>query len=109
MRETRAGGVRRDMTVKIEGPVLLLMGPLGAFFSRLADFLLGHGVSTYKVMFPLREYFPHKRHLVLLYDRPMTEWREFFRGGVKKNGIRHLFMYGDFVIPHKMAIDLARR
>jgi capsular polysaccharide export protein len=97
------------LTVEIKGPVLLLMGPLGSFFSRLADFLLRNGVSTHKVMFPLREFFPGKKNIVLNYSRPMTEWRPYLQEVVARHGIRHMFMYGDFSIPHKTAIELANQ
>ena len=95
--------------VKIKGPVLLLMGPLGSFFSRLADFFLGNNVPTHKIMFPLREFFPGKKRIVHFYDGPMGEWREHLLKIVQEHGIKHLFMYGDFIQPHKIAIDLANQ
>lgn len=96
------------MNVTIEGPILLLMGPLGSFFSRLADFFLAKGVSTYKIMFPLRELFPRKSKIVLHYSEPASEFRSYLEEVVTKYGIRHMFMYGDFIIPHKIAIELAK-
>jgi hypothetical protein len=97
------------LKVKIKGPVLLLMGPFGSFFSRLADFFLAHDVPTHKIMFPLREFFPGKKRIVRFYDGPMSEWREFLAGIIAGHGIKHLLMYGDFIQPHKIAIDLANQ
>jgi capsular polysaccharide export protein len=94
-------------TVRIEGPVLLLMGPLGTFFARLAAHLEERGVPVWKVSFPLYEFgFP--RHQRLAYKRPMDEFRSFLREQIEARGIRHLFMYGDFIDPHRIAIDLVR-
>src|SRR6266446_114705 len=95
------------MKVRIKGPVLLLMGPLGSFFSRFADYLLANNVRIHKVMFPLREFFPRKKHMTHYYDRPMSEWRSYLSDMIARHGIKHLFMYGDFPKPHKIAIELA--
>jgi len=38
----------------------------------------------------------------------MEEWRPFLRALIAERGIRHVFMYGDFIIPHRIAIEEAR-
>ena len=94
-------------TVSIEGPVLLLMGPLGTFFARLAAHFEERGVPVWKVAFPLHEFgFP--AHQRLPYEGPMSEFRSFLLQEIQNKGIRHLFMYGDFIDPHRIAIDLVR-
>lgn len=94
-------------TVSIEGPVLLLMGPIGLFFARLANHLERQGVPVWKVSFPLHE-FGFAKHQRLTYAEPMHDFRQFLRLQIEAKGIRHLFMYGDFIDPHRIAIDLVR-
>jgi len=93
--------------IRIEGPVLLLMGPLGIFFSRLARHLEGRGVPVWKVAFPLHEFgFPARQRLA--YRGEMTGFRAFLEQQIRDKSIRHVFMYGDFVAPHQIAISLIK-
>jgi capsular polysaccharide export protein len=93
--------------VQIEGPVLLLMGPIGLFFARFSRYLRGCGIPVTKVAFPLREFgFPAEVRVP--FDGSMEEWRPFLRQLLAERGIRHIFMYGDFIIPHRIAIEEAR-
>lgn len=93
--------------VRIDGPVLLLMGPIGLFFARFCRYLRGCGIPVTKVSFPLREFgFP--REVRVPYSGSMQDWRPFVRELIRERGIRHIFMYGDFIIPHRIAIEEAR-
>jgi capsular polysaccharide export protein len=93
--------------VAIEGPVLMLMGPLGTFFARLADHLETRGANITKLSFPLHEFgFP--AHQRVAYAGPMEDYKPFLRALMLERGIRHLFMYGDFIDPHRLAIELVR-
>lgn len=84
------------------------MGPLGAFFARLAEYLERKGVPVTKVSFPLHEFgFPAHQRVPFAGD--MEEFQPFLRGLILERGIRHLFMYGDFIDPHRLAIDLVRK
>ena len=87
--------------------MLLLMGPLGSFFSRLAAHLEARGVPVWKLSFPLHEFgfAPHQR---IPYAGPMDEFHSFLLNEIRSKGIRHLFMYGDFIDPHRIAIEIAR-
>lgn len=92
-------------TIRIEGPVLLLIGPLGIFFSRLARHLESRGVPVWKVAFPLHEFgFPDRQRLA--YRGKMAEFRAFLEQQIREKSIRHIFMYGDFLAPHQIAISL---
>jgi capsular polysaccharide export protein len=94
--------------VEIRGPVLLLMGPIGLFFSRFWHYLQACGVPAYKVSFPLHEFgFPARARIP--YSGTMEKWPEFLRQVIAEKGIRHIFMYGDFIDPHRLAIEEARR
>ncbi len=97
----------RVKEVAIEGPVLMLMGPLGTFFARLANHLESRGASITKLSFPLHEFgFPGHQRVV--YGGPMDDFKPFLRALILERGIRHLFMYGDFIDPHRLAIELVR-
>ena len=93
--------------VRIEGPVLLLMGPIGLFFSRFSRYLQGCGIPVTKVSFPLRE-FGFASEICVPFQRSMQDWRPFLRQLLQERGIRHIFMYGDFIIPHRIAIEEAQ-
>ncbi|MFZ0408136.1 MAG: 1-acyl-sn-glycerol-3-phosphate acyltransferase [Cyanobium sp.] len=95
-------------SVLIEGPVLLLMGPIGTFFARLAEHLEKSGVPVWKVSFPLHE-FGFSRRQRLCYGGAMEEFQSFLSEQIEARGIRHLFMYGDFIDPHRLAIELVQR
>ena len=57
--------------------------------------------------FPLHEFgFPSEVRVP--YDGTMEDWRPFLRQLLQERGIRHIFMYGDFIIPHRIAIEEAR-
>lgn len=93
--------------VRIDGPVLLLMGPIGLFFARFCRYLRGCGIPVTKVAFPLQEFgFP--REVEVPFSGDMEAWRPFLRQLLLDRGIRHIFMYGDFIIPHRIAIEEAQ-
>ncbi|MFN9645189.1 MAG: 1-acyl-sn-glycerol-3-phosphate acyltransferase [Cyanobacteriota bacterium] len=60
-----------------------------------------------KVSFPLHEFGfpPHQR---VPFDAGMDAFQPFLRALILERGIRHLFMYGDFIDPHRLAIDLVQ-
>lgn len=94
--------------VPIQGPVLLLMGPIGLFFARLHRYLREGGIPVTKVIFPLHEFgFPPSG--CVAYRGSMQEWRPFLRQLLAERRIRHIFMYGDFIIPHRIAIEEAQQ
>lgn len=94
--------------VPIVGPVLLLMGPIGLFFARFSRYLRDCGIPVTKVIFPLYE-FGFRRDERVLFQGAMQEWRPFLRQLLQERGIRQIFMYGDFIIPHRIAIEEAQR
>jgi len=89
----------------IKGPVLFLMGPLGTFFARFANDLQSQGVPITKVMFPLYE-FGFKKYQCLSYRGNMEAYPAFLQRILLEKNIRHVFMYGDFIDPHRLAIDV---
>ncbi len=91
--------------VLIEGPAIFLMGPIGTFFSRLASFLEKNDIKTFKVNFPLYEY-GFKKSSRLSYTNDIYKFKGFLEEIIIKEKIKHIFMYGNVLIPHKMALDL---
>jgi capsular polysaccharide export protein len=94
--------------VAIEGPVLLLIGPIGTFFARLADHFEHRGVAVTKISFPLHE-FGFKSHQRVSYSDSMEAFPSFLRSLILERGIRHIFMYGDFIDPHRLAIEVVQQ
>ncbi len=91
--------------LKIQGNCLFLMGPIGTFFARLSNFLEKNNVKTYKVLFPLHEFgFPKSR--IIKYSDNIQFFKDFLREIIIKHKIKHIFMYGNVVIPHRQALDL---
>ncbi len=91
--------------VKILGPCLFLVGPIGTFFSRLSIYLEKKDVKTYKILFPLHEYgFPKAKSII--YSKKIIYFKDFLRKIILEKEIKHIFMYGNVLIPHRQAIDL---
>ena len=98
-------GSHPQQQLLIQGPVLLLVGPLGTFFARFARYLENQGVEVYKLSLPLHE-FGFSQQQRLPFAQPMDQFRPFLAEQIERLGIRHLFMYGDFIDPHRIALDL---
>ena len=61
--------------VLIEGNCLFLVGPIGTFFARLANYLENNNIKTYKISFPLYEYgFPKSR--LIYYSKDINSFKE---------------------------------
>ena len=93
--------------VLIEGNCLFLVGPIGTFFARFSDYLENNNIRTYKILFPLHEYgFSQSR--IIKYDQDIKVFKDFLRETIINYEIKHIFMYGNVLIPHKQALDLAK-
>ena len=90
--------------ITIQGSCLFLIGPIGTFLPRLLKYLDDNNVETYKVLFPLHEYgFPKSK--IIRYSEDIVYFKEFLRKLYRKK-IKHIFMYGNVLIPHRQAIEL---
>ena len=93
--------------VLIEGNCLFLMGPIGTFFARLSNYLEENNVRTYKILFPLHEYgFNQSR--IIKYNQNINNFKKFLSKTLINYEIKHIFMYGNVLIPHKQALDLVK-
>ena len=91
--------------VEIEGNCLFLMGPIGTFFARLSNYLEAHNIITYKISFPLFEYgFPKSR--LIKYDQDIYLFKNYLKKIIFDKEIKHIFMYGNVLIPHREALKL---
>ena len=91
--------------VVIEGNCLFLMGPIGTFFARLSNYLEENNVKTYKIIFPLFEYgFPKSR--LIQFNQDINLFKNFLKKILIDKEIKHIFMYGNVLIPHIQALNL---
>ena len=93
--------------VLIEGNCLFLIGPIGTFFARLSWYLEDNYVRTYKILFPLHEY-GFSKSKIIKYDQDIDKFKKFLSKTIINYEIRHIFMYGNVLIPHKQALDLVK-
>ena len=91
--------------IKINGSVLFLIGPIGTFFPRLSKYLDKKNIKNYKISFPLFEFgFPRNKRIN--FDKDIKYFPEFLEKLVIEKNIKHIFMYGNVLIPHCDALDL---
>jgi capsular polysaccharide export protein len=76
---------------------LLLQGPVGPFFFKLAQFLKGRGTRTHKINFnPGDEWFySTKEAYTFLYDFTIDYWPEYLERFIGQNQIEAIFLFGD--------------
>ena len=91
--------------IKINGPCLFLVGPIGTFFARLSNYLEKKNISTYKISFPLYEYGFCKSKLIT-YSKDINLFKEFLLETLIDKKIKHIFMYGNVLIPHRNALEV---
>ena len=94
--------------IELTGNVLLLMGPIGTFFSRLGNYLERKQIQTYKVIFPFYE-FGFKKNQIINFNHKIDLFEPFLIEVIKEKKIKHIFMYGDILTPHRIAIDTCKR
>ena len=94
--------------IKINGPVLFLVGPIGTFFARLSRYLENKNIRTYKISFPLFEYgFPKENRIY--FDQDVIYFKEFLNNILIEKQIKHIFMYGNVLLPHQDALKLVKK
>lgn len=90
--------------------VLLLQGPVGPFFARLADDLRTKGATVHKVNFHAGDVFFYPRNAIT-FNRPMVEWPAFFANLLDALEIDTVLLFGDCRKIHEQAhaVALKRR
>ncbi len=88
--------------------VLLLQGPFGPFFRRLARDMEADGVNVHKVNFNAGDalFFRHKNSVN--YRGKVENWPVFLERLLDEREIDQIYLFGDYRIYHKLAIKLAK-
>lgn len=86
--------------------VLLLQGPVGPFFARLADDLLAAGATVFKVNFNAGDWLFY-RGRAIPFDRPMAEWPGFLDELLTDLAIDVILLFGDCRPIHRQAHEIA--
>lgn len=88
--------------------VILLQGPIGPFFARLASDLRAAGATVYKINFNGGDWlFYHKNSVN--FKQPIETWSAFFETFVQKHNIDVVFLFGDCRPIHKAAHAIATK
>lgn len=87
--------------------VLMLQGPMGNFFNRVADWLSGHGINVYKINFNGGDWLFHRRLNATSFRQPLAEFSPFLRAYLARHGIDGIVCFGDCRHYHQVAAELA--
>ena len=86
--------------------VLLLQGPVGPFFARLADDLRAVGAEVHKVNFNAGDWFFYRRG-AMNYRGTMDAWPTWFEAQLRRLDIDVVFLFGDCRPMHQAAHRVA--
>ncbi len=89
--------------------LLLLQGPAGPFFARVAQQLRAAGARVSKVNFNGGEDFYYRGPEVVTFAEPMEAWPAFFERLVRERKVDAVLLFGDCRPLHRAAIERARQ
>lgn len=89
--------------------LLLLQGPAGPFFARVAQQLLEAGARVTKVNFNGGEDFYYQGPEVVRFTQPIDAWPGFFEQLVRDRKVDAVLLFGDCRPLHRAAIERARQ
>lgn len=93
-----------------EAKFLMLQGPHGPFFSRLADLLTAAGAQTWRIGFNAGdERFWSQKDSYQPFLGTIEHWPEFFTSFVQEKSITDIVIYGDTRPVHALALDVAKK
>jgi capsular polysaccharide export protein len=89
---------------------LLLQGPVGPFFYKLAQFLKQRGTNTHKINFNPGDdwFYSTKEPNTFLYDFTLEYWPQYLERYIIQNQIEAIFLFGDCRPIHKPAKKLCQ-
>jgi capsular polysaccharide export protein len=87
--------------------VLLLQGPVGPFFARLAEDLRSVGACVHKVNFNAGDWLFYRRDAIP-FDQPMQAWPAFFSDLIDRLQIDVVLLFGDCRRIHTQAHAIAK-
>jgi len=89
------------------GNVLLLQGPMGPFFRRLADDLTTQGARVYKINFNAGDWLYYRGDGAVSFSGEITQWPGFLAGRIRAWNIDTLYLFGDTRVYHSLAREVA--
>ena len=87
--------------------ILLLQGPMGPFFKRLALDLEDLGHSVYKINFNTGDQFYFRGRNTEEYRGAIEEWPEYLQEYLVKRNIKQIILFGNERKYHRLAQDVA--
>ena len=88
--------------------VLLLQGPVGPFFARLAQDLRWAGATVFKVNFNGGDWFFYRNGAIAFRGTP-EEWPAYFEGLLDRLDVDVVLLFGDCRSQHQVAQTIAER
>ncbi|MEE9322791.1 MAG: capsular biosynthesis protein [Granulosicoccus sp.] len=89
--------------------VLLLQGPIGPFFSRLAEDLEQRGFNVIKVNFNGGDRFFHRSKNAIDYTGSLETWEAWLERLITNKKIGRIYLFGDCRAYHRIAREVAAR
>lgn len=89
--------------------LLLLQGPAGPFFARVAEQLRAAGAQVTKVNFNGGEDFYYRGPEVVKFAQPLEQWPAFFEHVARERAVDAIVLFGDCRPLHRLAIERARQ
>jgi capsule polysaccharide modification protein KpsS len=89
--------------------LLLLQGPAGPFFARVARQLQAAGARVTKVTFNGGEELYYRLPGVVYFREPLDAWPAFFERLVRERAVNGVVLFGDCRPVHRAAIERARQ
>lgn len=89
--------------------VLLLQGPIGPFFSRLAEDLIARGFNVHKVNLNGGDKFFYSQPGAIDYSGELEHWDAFLERLLINKKIGRVYLFGDCRVYHRVAREVAER
>ena len=89
--------------------VLFLQGPVGPFFSRIAEDLSQRGFIVHKINFNGGDKLFYRHSKAVDYVGSPEEWPDYLKVFIKKKQISRIYVFGDCRYYHREARKLARQ
>lgn len=90
------------------GRALLLQGPVGPFFSFLAEELRSEGHEVFKIHFNGGDEACYKPSGAHSYRGKLADWPPFLQAFIARHGIDRIFLFGNCRLYHQRATKIAR-
>ena len=87
--------------------VLMLQGPMGTFFNRVAKWLNGHRINVFKINFNGGDWLFHRHLNATNFRGKPEEFQDFLSGYLEQHGIDGIVCFGDCRFYHQVGAELA--